>query len=299
MPVTFTTTLPAPTLGDATASSDTSIDIPWTDNSDNEGGFRVYYREEGSSTWTEFSDLAANTEQETITGLSDGTTYEVMVEAYTTHTTTESGIDSERINLDANRPVTSHASAVITTNSRLVNLTATTTSSVSGIQSSATRVAALEASARSFTSSVTSSSSRVASLVAATSSEVAPITSFTFNKRTSLELLDYDVLFSEDEAVWYTEWFQESRILDSEERLALMSRIVDAAKRPAAVIEVEYDEDGNGVVDATSDPIHVDEDEQVHEVTGIPFDPKGHYRLRISQYSGYNSIYDVSFGVVH
>lgn len=79
--------LPAPTL-DTLTPHDTSIDVAWTDNADDETDQTVYWREPGG-TWSSTS-VGANTTSHTITGLANGTDYEVYVEAVAPETTSTS-----------------------------------------------------------------------------------------------------------------------------------------------------------------------------------------------------------------
>lgn len=71
------------------------IQITWTDNADNEDGYRIYRSRDGGSTWTQASgDLPPDTTQWTDTGLLDGEQYVHKVEAYTEDATSESGTTS-------------------------------------------------------------------------------------------------------------------------------------------------------------------------------------------------------------
>lgn len=71
-----TTTPDSPTSLTGNALSTSEIELNWTDNSDNEDGFRIY--RDGSSVDT----VGANTTTYTDTGLSSGTTYTYEVAAY-------------------------------------------------------------------------------------------------------------------------------------------------------------------------------------------------------------------------
>jgi hypothetical protein len=120
-----------------------------------------------------------------------------------------------------------------------------------------------------------------------------------FNDRTSLELLDYPLEWDDGEVAWYTDWFSESKILGSEDTLAIRGMVVPGAKEPAATVYVEYDADGNGNPDAVSDPVDTGSDEAIHDVVGIPVDENGWYRLKITNHSGYNELYSLDLGMVH
>ncbi len=83
---TTTVTLPAaPTALSATAASSTQINLAWTDNSNNEDGFRIERcQNAGCSTFTEIATVAANATTYQNTGLTAGTTYQYRVRAYNT-----------------------------------------------------------------------------------------------------------------------------------------------------------------------------------------------------------------------
>ncbi|HKK17270.1 MAG TPA: fibronectin type III domain-containing protein, partial [Opitutales bacterium] len=71
----------APSGATATALSATAIDLAWTDNSDNEDGFRIERRPAGGS-YADLVTLAANTTTYSDTGLTDGTLYEYRITAF-------------------------------------------------------------------------------------------------------------------------------------------------------------------------------------------------------------------------
>ena len=60
----------------------TSIKLDWTDNSNNEDGFKVERSPDGSTGWTQIGISPANTPSYTDSGLSDGTIYYYRVRAY-------------------------------------------------------------------------------------------------------------------------------------------------------------------------------------------------------------------------
>jgi len=117
--------------------------------------------------------------------------------------------------------------------------------------------------------------------------------------KTSLELTDFDLTFDYEKLTWYTQWFPEERISGDEYNIGIQSRPSPTADDPVATIHVEYDANGNGDVDERSDPIYVDHNDTVYNVTGIPNNEDGFYRLRIRDYGGYNDIITVLFGFVH
>ena len=77
---TFTTRMPpaAPTGLSAQVQS-TSAELAWTDNAAHETGFKVEYRERGTSAWTLSSSPSSDTASATVTGLTTGTDYEFRV----------------------------------------------------------------------------------------------------------------------------------------------------------------------------------------------------------------------------
>jgi len=145
----------------------------------------------------------------------------------------------------------------------------------------------------------TSAAIRVISLLESVNSHSRGSFTTVFNDRTSLELLDYPLEWDDGEVAWYTDWFSESKILGSEDTLAIRGMVVPGAKEPAATVYVEYDADGNGNPDAVSDPVDTGHNEAIHTVEGIPLDEGGWYRLKITNHSGYNELYSLDLGMVH
>jgi hypothetical protein len=72
----------APSNLTATAASTSQINLSWTDNSNNETGFRIERSPDGSTGWTEIATPAANTTTYQNTGLTASTTYYYRVRAY-------------------------------------------------------------------------------------------------------------------------------------------------------------------------------------------------------------------------
>ncbi len=82
-PVDGTGAPAAPTDLTATAAgSDTQAQLTWTDNSDNETGFKVERKTGTIGPWAEVADVAADTTAYTDTGLNTSTTYSYRVRAY-------------------------------------------------------------------------------------------------------------------------------------------------------------------------------------------------------------------------
>ena len=72
----------APTRLTATAVSPFQIDLSWRENSDEEEGFRVQRRVEGSSDWIDIGTTGANVATYSDTGLEPTTSYRYRVRAY-------------------------------------------------------------------------------------------------------------------------------------------------------------------------------------------------------------------------
>ncbi|MBN1676688.1 MAG: fibronectin type III domain-containing protein [Kiritimatiellae bacterium] len=72
----------APSGLTATASSSSRIDVSWTDNSDNETGFKVDRRQSGTTEWVRIATPGANAMGHTDSGLAAETKYYYKVKAY-------------------------------------------------------------------------------------------------------------------------------------------------------------------------------------------------------------------------
>jgi hypothetical protein len=72
----------APSNLTATAVSQTQINLTWTDNSNNESGFKIERSPNGTSSWTQIASVGANESAYSNTSLSCGTTYYYRVRAY-------------------------------------------------------------------------------------------------------------------------------------------------------------------------------------------------------------------------
>jgi hypothetical protein len=144
-----------------------------------------------------------------------------------------------------------------------------------------------------------SGSIRVVDLLESVSSHSDQIRASVYNDRTSLELLDQTVEWVEEDSAWYTGWFQESRILESEDSLAVRSLVIDDAKEPAATVVLQQDHTGKGEVDHESEPVRLGSNQSVETFQGVPVDEDAYYRLRISEYSGYNSLYSIDTAIIH
>lgn len=71
----------APTELSAIPASQTQINLAWTDNSENETGFRIEMSL-NNSTWSEIVSVGANTTSYQNTGLTTGTTYHYRIRSY-------------------------------------------------------------------------------------------------------------------------------------------------------------------------------------------------------------------------
>jgi membrane-bound lytic murein transglycosylase len=74
--------LPAPSSLSANALSSSQINLSWSDNSTDETSFRVERSPNGTSSWDEIGNVAANTTSYSNTGLSSCTTYYYRVRAH-------------------------------------------------------------------------------------------------------------------------------------------------------------------------------------------------------------------------
>ncbi|MBN1672640.1 MAG: lamin tail domain-containing protein [Kiritimatiellae bacterium] len=74
----------APSGVTAAAQSSSEIMLAWTDNSDNESGFKIDRRQSGTSEWGRIATLGAGTTRHTDTGLPPETKFYYVVKAYNT-----------------------------------------------------------------------------------------------------------------------------------------------------------------------------------------------------------------------
>lgn len=77
----YTTPFSAPTSLVATATSESAVNLTWTDNSAAEGGYAVYAKASSSGTYTLFGYTAANATSQAVSGLTPGTSYDFLVKA--------------------------------------------------------------------------------------------------------------------------------------------------------------------------------------------------------------------------
>jgi len=117
--------------------------------------------------------------------------------------------------------------------------------------------------------------------------------------RTTLELQNQILTWDPDNAEWYTEWFQQPKIVDSEDTLSVRSLVSDYVEQTEATVRVEYDADGNGTADKESKLVELGSEQKVKEVEGLPIDENGFYRIKVTEYSGYYSIYGLNLAVTH
>ncbi|MDQ7064155.1 MAG: S8 family serine peptidase [candidate division KSB1 bacterium] len=72
----------APSNLTATAVSTSQIDLSWTDNSNNEDGFKIERKDPGSTTFVEIAQVGANVTNYSDTGLNPNSTYTYRVRAF-------------------------------------------------------------------------------------------------------------------------------------------------------------------------------------------------------------------------
>jgi len=199
------------------------------------------------------------------------------------------------------RSVNSHTSTITSNSSTVFSTFSTTSSHVGAIDSSVKSLISVYRSPSSHSKSITSNSSRSAANHAPSnvSSHIKPVSSFTYNERTSLDLIDYDVTWSDETASWHTPWVKQFRVLGSEDTMVVRGSSVDDSKDPCALVQIEYDKSGNESIDKKSEIIQVTNEDQIHEVSSVPLDEGGWYRMRIFEYSGYNSLYSLDMGMIH
>jgi hypothetical protein len=267
-----------------------------------DNGIKVYYRQKGATTWNEFSEVSIDDESESVTGLNSDTTYEFKIRVYTSNEYSETGIVEATTFLNTSRSVTSHINAISSSVSSIIDLSYGISSHSNQINSSASRLISLKRTPLSHSNNITSTSDRGGADYENRTTDISysnPITSFVYNKRTSLELIDHTIEWKDNKAVWYTDWFQETRILGNEDQLAIRSLVVDDAKDPAAKVKIQYDAIGNGSVDYESDVVELGRDQSIKKVSGVPIDEEGYYRIKIMEYSGYNSLYALDTAIIH
>lgn len=149
------------------------------------------------------------------------------------------------------------------------------------------------------TSPFVSENSREISLIATISSYASPIRSSSVSDRTTLDLQNQILTWDPDNAEWYTEWFRQPKIVDSEDTLSVRSLVSDYVEQTEATVQIEYDGDGNGKADKVSELVELGSEQRVKEVKGLPIDEDGFYRIKVTEYSGYYSIYGLNLAVTH
>lgn len=231
-----TTPLEAPSNLSVQGISTSEIEATWTDNSSNEDGFHVEYRQTGASTWNRYSSVGANTTSEIIDSLSEDVEYEIRVLSYTDHTTSSSQWATTTTTIDVKKTLTTNIGTVKT---------------------------------------------------------------WIYTDLTSLELLDYEVDWNGDTKSWYTKWFQESKILGREDELVLRGSTDSTTSDDVAEVTVQYKDDIENDVDSESESIQIGSEEIVHEVKGVPTNETGWYRIRVTKYSGANTLYSLDLGLVN
>lgn len=196
------------------------------------------------------------------------------------------------------RSVTSHVNAITSVSEGIIDLIVTPTSHVNSITSTNTSQVTFIRTPTSHVAAITSTADSIGiDLIREVTSHVGAVSSFAQNDRTSLELIDYDVVWDQAKSAWVTGWFPMTKILGNEDEYGIKAYTAPQATDPAARIRIEYDADGDETPDEVSDPVYITEDEQIEAVERIPLDEDGYYRIVIDQYSGYNDLVglDVAF----
>lgn len=203
--------------------------------------------------------------------------------------------------LDKSVSATSHAESMGTDVTAIISVEVTPTTHANTVGFSSSRIVDLLRDTESHSSPLTTSTSRSETnyVNRTTESHSNSIITFAYNERTSLELLDYTVEWDDNEMVWYTPWVQEPTVLGREDRFVLRATTFDGAKDPCAKITIQYDKSGNGNIDDASEPVKIGHAERLHEVPDIPVDSSGYYRMKIDEYSGYNSLTSLDMGIVN
>jgi len=83
-----TTPIPQPTDYQVDAVVQDDVDLSWTDNSNNEQGYRVYGSTDEGGSWTNLSGDISPTTTYTAAGLRDGEKYRFALEVFTDDATT-------------------------------------------------------------------------------------------------------------------------------------------------------------------------------------------------------------------
>lgn len=114
-PVSIVTAFPTPASVQATVDSPTQVSLSWSDQADNEDGFRVERRRQygdGWASWEQLADLAPGTESYTDTAASPSADYEYRVTAYTEDATASATVSVTTPQLAATAPTGSRGWAV-------------------------------------------------------------------------------------------------------------------------------------------------------------------------------------------
>ena len=315
-------TLPEPTNVSASATGTNSIEVTWQydpgwfgfDGNDgdilgfaegiwrsSDNGLYVEYRKEGTSSWNLFSDISSDSTTEELTSLSEDTTYEFRIRSYNGDQTSSSSTTTGTTYLDASRSISSYAAISGGSSETVIDLLIGVESFGTASSSEASRggISYEDRNSDSWSLLFDSSATRVIELKEKVQSHAKEMRSFTYNDRTSLELIDYTITWNDQKSVWYTNWFQETKITGTEDTLAVRSLTVDNAKDPTAIVRLQYDSTGNGKVDKESKKVELKKNQDVYEFSDVPVDDTGYYRLKIMEYSGYNSIYTIDTAIIH
>lgn len=97
---------------------------------------------------------------------------------------------------------------------------------------------------------------------------------------------------------WFTEWVDEEQITDDQNTIATITYLDDDANPPVCDFAVEYKDELTANPQIRSPFLPV-ENESVTEITEVPYDPTGYYRLVITQYTGEQTIDHMNIGFIH
>lgn len=199
-----------------------------------------------------------------------------------------------------NRTISSHLGLLDSSVEALIQLSYGVSSHATQSTSSSKRSVDLKRTEHnSYSSTIFSEANTIITISTTVNSHTEQFRSYSYNDRTSLELFDYHVTWDDEKSVWYTPWINQELVLGSEDIFVIRGSVIENAKDPTALVSIQYDSDNDGVPNGESEIVTIGNDEQVQEVHDIPIQEGGRYRIKIMEYSGYNSLYSLDMAVVH
>lgn len=279
--VNAVTVLPAPSSLSASISNG-DVALSWTVSDDSsDGGIDVERSTDGFSTITTLATLDDDETSYTDTSGTGGTAYEYRIERNTDHATATSGITSQRVPKRLTRTLTLTAEGQIDVNGT-VSKTRTTTLTTDGQVTTTrdvlkTRSAALTSKGEIIASRNGTEKSRSTAIT----SEGTIHTRAEFNEvfpDEQTEALSWDFSFVNPFG-FVSEWFEETDDVGID--VDAFSVVVDSFVSRGYELGVQYDVDGDGLPEYTSDTQSVTRDGEtlVFPNVGEP----GQYRLYIQQ----------------